>query len=283
MPGKRLLFAVFAIAVLGLAVAAPAGAVTAGTAIANLNTQRGASGIPAGIANDASLSSGCAAHNDYMHMNNDTLGPDELPGRPGFTTAGDDAGNRAVLALGALPWTTVNDNPWETAPIHLSQLLDPSLLVSGYNESFRFSCAVALGGARRAEPASPRLYTYPGPGAHIYTAERALEGPFTPGELVGIKAGTTTGAYIFVFVDGVIPLGPIKPDILHASLRQKKAGAKPVKLKVIDSTNAQISPYIPPGGILIPVKPLKRGKYKAKVAVQVGGTPLVKRWRFNAS
>jgi hypothetical protein len=288
MPGKRLTGALLAVGLLFLAAAPAAGAVSAVTAIANLNAQRRANGIPAGVINDSAQTAGCAAHNSYMHANGDTLDNDEVPGRTGYTMAGDDAGNRAVLAFAALPWTTVTDNPWETAPIHLAQLLDPSLAVSGYNESFRFSCAVTLADPRHPEPAAPRLYTYPGPRAHIYTAEQAIEGPFTPGELVGLKQGTTTGPYIFVFVDGVVPLGPVKPDIVAATLKPrarsgaKKAG-KGLKLKIVDSTNAQLGPYLPPGGVVIPVKPLKRGKYKASVTVSVAGRQLTKRWKFNAS
>jgi hypothetical protein len=288
MPGKRLIGALLAVGLLCLAAAPAAGAVSGATAIANLNAQRRANGIPAGVVNDSSLSAGCAAHNNYMHSNGDTLDHDEVPGRTGYTVAGDDAGNRAALALGALSWATINDNPWETAPIHLAQLLDPSLAVSGYNESFGFSCAVTLGDPRRAEPVAPRLYTYPGPNAHIYTAEQAVEGPFTPGELVGLKQGTTTGPYILVFVDGVVPLGPVKPDIVRATLKPRtsskaKKASKGLTLKIVDSTNAQLEPYLPPGGVVIPVKPLKRGKYKASVTVSVAGRQLTKRWKFNAS
>jgi hypothetical protein len=286
MPGKRLIGALLAVGLLYLAAAPAAGAVSAATAIANLNAQRRANGIPGDVVNDSSLSNGCALHNGYMHANGDVLDHDEVPGRNAYTAAGDDAGNRAVLAFGALPWTTVNSNPWETAPIHLAQLLDPSLASSGYNESFRFSCAVALGDPRRAEPAAPRLYTYPGPRAHIYTAEQAIERPFTPGELVGLKLGTTTGPYIFVFVDGVVPLGPVKPHIVQASVKPRGHSAKKaakLKLKIVDSTNAQLAPYLPPGGVVIPVKPLKRGKYKASVTVAVAGRQLTKRWKFNAS
>jgi hypothetical protein len=288
MSGKRLIGTLLATGLVCLAAAPAAGAVSAATAIANLHAQRRANGIPADVVNNSALSAGCAAHNNYMHSNGDALGQDEVPGRTGYTMAGDDAGNRAVLALGALPWARASDNPWETAPIHLAQLLDPSLAVSGYNESFRFSCAVTLADPRRAEPPAPRVYTYPGPGAHIYTAEQAVEGPFTPGQLVGLKQGTTTGPYIFVFVDGVVPLGPVKPDIVAATVKPRtKTGAKKarkgLRLKIVDSTNAQLGPYLPPGGVVIPVKPLKRGKYKASVTVSVAGSQLTKRWKFNAS
>jgi hypothetical protein len=35
--------------------------------------------------------------------------------------------------------------------------------------------------------------------------------------------------------------------------------------------------------VLIPMKPLKRGRYKASVTVQIGAATLSKRWKFSAS
>src|SRR6201999_1847765 len=113
---------------------------------------------------------------------------------------------------------------------------------------FRFSCAVTLAEPRRSEQATPVLYTYPGPKARIYTAEQAAERPYTPGELVGIAQGTTTGPYIYVFVDGVVPLGSVLPHIVKASVkprgRVRSAKQAKIKLKVVDSTNPQLGPYL---------------------------------------
>jgi hypothetical protein len=268
-------------AVIGvLAAAPPASAVDAGTAIANLNAQRAANKLPAGVTADPALSLGCANHNSYMNQNGRILTHDEVPGSPGFTTDGQRAAQTSVLAAGTPPWSTPNDNPWETAPIHLAQLLDPSLLVSGYDENFGFACAVTLGGPPRPESGRAQILTYPGPGTKIYGAEIANEGPYTPGELVGIPQPTRTGPYLYIFVEGVDAFS--EPRIKRATLLPAKKG-KRVKLKRIDGTNPQLGPFIGPGGMLIPVKPLRKGKYKASVTVDAGGQTLKKTWRFSAT
>jgi hypothetical protein len=261
--------------------AAPAAAVAPGAAIANLNAQRAVNGIPAGITENPSLSAGCAAHDSYMHLN-DTLTHAEEPGKPGFTAEGQQAGQTSVLASGAGAWTSPKTNPFETAPIHLTQLLDPSLAVSGYDESFGFSCAVTLTPPRRPEPAAPVIYTYPGPGTKIYSAERAAELPFTPGDLIGLGQPRETGPYLYVFVDGVNPFAVPKARITSASLKRLAKKKGKVKVKRIDSSNPRLGPYIPPGGMVIPVKALRKGKYRAKVTVSAGGSVLTKSWKFRA-
>src|ERR1044072_4695190 len=117
------------LALLALAVLAgpaPAGAVTPDVAIANLNAQRAANGIPAGITIDPALSQGCVAHDNYMHLNGE-LTHDEVDGKPGYSREGQQAGQTSVLALGAPPWTSPTTNPWGLAPIHLGLLLAPPL------------------------------------------------------------------------------------------------------------------------------------------------------------
>jgi hypothetical protein len=287
MRAARGLAAIAALAVAaagaGAGAAQASGPAGAATAIGNLNMQRTANGIPA-VTADPALSAGCADHNSYMHANGDIPTHDELATSPGFTAAGQQAARQSAIAFGARPWDTPLHNPFETAPILLAELLDPSLLVSGYNESFRFSCAVVLAPGRRPEPPAPRIYTYPGPRAEIYSGEQAKQEPFTPGELIGIKRGAVTGPYLLVFADGVSPTGPVKPRIVAASLRRagKKVKRRNVKVRTIDSTNSRLSAFIPPGGMVIPVRKLRRGAYKAAVSVDVGGAVLTRRWRFRA-
>lgn len=269
-----------AAAITALLSPAAAGAVSAETAIANLNAQRATNKIPAGIVVNPALSQGCAQHNSYMAQNSN-LTHSEDPRLPGYTPEGAAAGNTSVLALGAPSWTTPETNPFETAPIHLAQLLDPSLLVSGFDESSRFTCAVTLAEPRRPEPPNPVLYTYPGPNTRIYAAEEAAERPFTPGDLLGLKQPQVTGPYIYIFADGVSPFASPKTRITSASLKRVGKKAK-VKIKRIDSSHPELGPYIPPGGIVIPVKKLKKGKYQAKVTVAVAGRVLKKSWKFRA-
>jgi hypothetical protein len=279
MPGKRLIVGLAATFAYGLVLCPAAGAVTAATAISNLNDQRTENKLPAGISEGAGLSGGCQMHDNYMHLNGSALTHDEAPGNPGFSPAGQSAGASAVLTQGAPPWTTARENPWETAPVHLAQVLDPALLVTGYDESFGFSCLVTLSQQRRPAPVPPQLFTYPGPGSHIYSKEVASES--VPGELVGIPAGKTTGPYIYVWVFG----GADAARIVSASLRRKqgKRFRGKVKVKVVDGANPQLGPFIPPGGMVIPVKGLKKGKYRANVVVDSAGQTLTRTWTFRAT
>jgi hypothetical protein len=270
-----------AIAVAAALLSAPAaGAVSADLAISNLNAQRKANKLPAGIVHNPLLSEGCAMHNNYMKLNN-LLAHEETPGSPGFTAAGQLAGSTSVLAVGSGPWDTRLDNPWEVAPIHLAQTLDPALANTGYDESFSFSCMTTLGQPLRPAPASLKVYTYPGPNTKIYAAEIAAEGPYTPGELVGIPKGATTGPYIYVFVDGPNRIAIDKTRITAASLRSKKGRA--IKLKRVDGTNPNYGLFTAPGGILIPPRRLKAGKYQASVSLLTPqGERLKRQWSFRA-
>jgi hypothetical protein len=281
MPGKRLITGLAAAVASALVLCPAAGAVSPATAVSNLNQQRTENKLPAGIAEGSGLSSGCQMHDNYMRLNGNTLTHDEAMGRPGFTPAGQAAGASSVLAQGAPAWNTARENPWETAPIHLTQVLDPALLVTGYDESFGFSCLVTLDPTRRPAPAFPQLFTYPGPGARIYSKEVASEAPFAPGELIGIPAGKTTGPYLYVFAFG----GSETSRIASAVLRKKqgKRFRRKVKVKVVDGTNPQLGPFIPPGGMVIPVKGLSKGKYRAAVVVDSNGQTLSKTWTFRAT
>ncbi len=61
-----------------------------------VNAQRAAQGIPANIANDAALTTGCANHNAYGRMNN-VLVHEEDPALAGYTASGNAAAQRSVL------------------------------------------------------------------------------------------------------------------------------------------------------------------------------------------
>lgn len=176
-------------------------AVSSKHAINQLNKQRVRNGLPGGIKSRGRLARGCRKHNAYMRRNG-VLTHYERRGLPGYSMAGSRAGRSSVIAVGTDPWRRPGSNPWETAPIHLAQLLAPSLAVSGYSEWGGYACAQTLADPRRPAPAKTRVYTYPGPGARIYRAERAFELPYTPGQLIGVGKGAVTGPYLLVMVDG---------------------------------------------------------------------------------
>src|SRR5215210_8624250 len=126
--GKKAWIAAALGTALAFAAAAPAVAdVTAAEAIAALNAQREANGIPGGILENPSWSAGCDRHVTYMQRN-DVLEHSEDSSLPGASPEGEEAGMSSVLSQGD-SWA--DGNPWETAPIHLHQLLCPRLSVSG--------------------------------------------------------------------------------------------------------------------------------------------------------
>ena len=129
-------------ALLLLTAAQAAHAATAERAIALLNAQRAANGLPAGIVEDPTLTADCAAHDRYMALNH-VLTHFEQPGDPGYSDGGAYAGRNSVLARGA-NWS--ESNPYETAPLHLDQLLAPRLRALGSADLDGYSCTTTFPG-----------------------------------------------------------------------------------------------------------------------------------------
>ncbi len=272
-----------ATSVVGIAVALfcvllpTAGASAEGSAAAvdKLNAQRAAHGIPAGIVHVPEWSGWCDLHNGYMAQNG--IGHAEDPSAPGYTEDGDKAGRNSVLA-GGTGWGATN--PWETAPIHLHQLLAPRLDAMGVADSHGYVCATTLLSRNRPAPPIDTVYTYPGNGTVHRASEVAAEGPYTPGELVGIPKGTETGPYLYVSVDGPSFDAFANARIVAASLTGPSG---PVPLKTVDNVTPGLEGYLPPGGELIPVNPLARdASYRASVDLTVGDaqTPIHHEWTF---
>jgi hypothetical protein len=262
-----------------LTVAPSATAVTAKEAIASLTAQRAANGIPAGLKEVKSWSHACALHNAYQIRNGGNLTHDEVKGSPGYTKLGAWAGHNSVLSFG-LSWAT--GNPWEDAPIHLSQTLAPRLTKLGVDERDNFICATTLAGRLRAKPRSIKVYTYPGNGVHgVRTSETAAEAPYTPGQRVGIRARTTTGPYILILVDG--PFQPFERADIKSARLASPAGA--VRIKTADGyTSGLGGGLIPPGGFIIPVEPLAPNtSYTATVKIKVIRKTVTKRFSFTTA
>jgi len=263
-----------AVAVLGLllagnATAARAGGVTSTQAISYLNAQRAANGIPADITDNTAWDTGCRHHIAWEGENPNAPNPHiETPGTPGYTDDGAAAGASAVLASGD-DWNQTNEypwgatNPWESAPIHLMQLLAPDLNTTGWWDNGYSICMITWDGYGRPTPATPQLLTYPGSGtSFIYPSEQANEWPFTPADFVGLPEGGTTGPYVYVFGWGTGP-----GAITAASLTGPDG---PVPVRTVDNTTSNargdLGSYLPSGGIIIPVSPLRAGtSYTANV------------------
>lgn len=267
----------FLAVLLALLLAPAASAEQSGSALVGyLNAQREAHGFPAGIVEDPALSDGCAKHNNYMALNGG-LTHDETVGAPGYTPEGEQAGGTSVLYQGSV-WAA-GANPFETAPIHLQQLLAPRIDRMGAFESEGFGCATTLASRNRSAPATDVTYTYPRDGATDWRpSETAAEDPFTPGEKLGIPEGTATGPYLYLLFDG--------PDLTVFDTAQVTSAsltgpAGPVEIAVADNTTPEVGAYLPTGAQLIPRRPLvPRQTYTASVSATVAGRPFSHTWSF---
>jgi hypothetical protein len=267
-----------------LAGAPTAGAATGQQVISELNTQRSANGIPAGITENTTWSDDCSAHDNYMAMNN-VLTHAETAGNPGYSAGGSFAGENAVLLAGT-DWN--NGNPYESAPLHLDQLLAPRLDVLGSADAEGYSCTTTFPGWTRPAPATPTIYTYPGDGASIYPAETANETPFSPGTLVGLEPGAHTGPILIVLVDPTAPSVACLSVALSGATLKGPSGLVPVATvdggTSIDHAGDTLACYISPGGFIIPSKPLKSGAmYHAHVLATYGGVSIAHDWTFTAA
>ncbi len=257
------------------AVAAPDGA----TVLGWLSAQREHNGIPGALAEQADWSAGCAAHMSYIAQNGGVLRHDEVTGQPGYSDAGNWAGTHAVLSTGS--WTAADRDPFEHAPIHLAQMLAPSLTTSGVSNA-QGLCITTWPGYLRAAPTATSIVTYPGPGTTIYAAQTVREGPFTPQAKLGIpETGNGPTIYAFGVAPGAVYGG--QPKLVSASLTGP-AGAVP--LVTADWTNADFGAYLAPGtALLIPTTPLTSGaSYSASVTMRASGDAqdVTHAWSFGA-
>jgi len=280
--------------VLGPGALVAAGAVaTPAKMIQMLNAERRAHHIPAGIKLDPTWSGKCRRHDRYMARNR-ILTHDEQRGVPGYTAGGAWAGRHSVLEYGT---TWLHGNPYDQAPIHFVQLMQPALSRSGGYElasgGTTWGCTVTLAGWRRPIPSTTRWYTFPGPGKNgVRTTYHAAELPVTPNRLVG--APNRCGQELFVFVTGPavkrnVSMAPLS-DITRAVLRPR--GGRPVAIKVVDGltwmpakfagVRTRMGWYFGPGtGIVIPVRPLRpTTTYVASVRMRVNGVTLRHTWSF---
>ena len=240
-------------------------AATGSQILDDLNRMRTTSGIPGTIAEDPERSRGCALHTRYMALNR-TVGHTEDPRLPGYTALGERAASRSVLTGGG-PWSA--GLTFRQAPIHLMQMLNPRLSVSGADDHAGYLCLWTMPEPGEVSvPAEDVVRTFPGRGAQdVPTQETALEEPFVPGDFAGLPQGTTTGPHLYVLpdgpwaarsetLDGGLSSAVERPIVVeHAALR---GPGGPVPLRVIDArSDPRLTTYLPAGAILIPVAPLQ--------------------------
>jgi hypothetical protein len=241
---------------------------TAAQDIAWFNTQRAANGIPSGIVENAEWSAACDAHITYMQRTN-TFQHEEDPSSPFYTEQGEWGGTHSVLAGGS-GWGE-RSSPWETAPIHLAQLMSPQLAEMGVADRDNFVCATTWPGMDRPTPTAAGVVTYPGDGTTTYADEVPAESPFTPEDILGMPSGVRTGPNLYVYL-----WGPVLDDYWTATTISVAAATLTgpegaVQLRWVDHTTSKIGPYLPPAsGILVP-PPLRPGAvYAADVQFSDG-------------
>jgi hypothetical protein len=263
------------------AVQLAAASVTAGTTQAHaardlrrLNAERGRAGLPAGLVLNPRWSLECAAHDGYERANG-VLSHTENPQASGASAGGAWAGLVSVLAQSR--WTRAAD-PWQSAPIHLMQLLTPSLSVIGIDDSGGLQCATTYPGLLRAPLGSDTVTTYPADGARgVPPREVAREAPFVPGQFVGLPAGRPAGRELFVYLNDSGQTGQAQVKVMRATL---SLGGRAVALRWVDNSTGTVGRYLT-GAILIPVRPLRaRATYRVTVVVQDRSGTLAHGWSF---
>jgi len=253
----------------------PAGAqaLTGAGAVAALNAQRAANGIPGDLVERTDWTAACKSHNRYMQLNH-VFDPLEDARRPGYTKDGAWAGTNSVLGWGS--WSA-GRNPWAHAPLGLMALLSPRLTQLGVSSSYHHICATSAPGYLRAAPPAPSLYSYPGDGAAAVAYKQWSYGlPVTPGDFVGLPAGITTGPNILVMAN-VGGAG----RFVDASLVGPEG---PVEIRTVDNDTDQVGSYLPTGGVIIPVEPLDPGgAYRATATMAIGGAVVSRAWSFTTA
>ncbi|HVW45652.1 MAG TPA: hypothetical protein VHA76_01260 [Solirubrobacterales bacterium] len=216
------------------------GATKPAVAIRDLNRQRARWGIPPVRLDQSLLKSSCTAENHYVASPSTSWSPEE--------------------------------SPWYRAPLHQAAIFNPLVKALSWGEyqgfpsnvpgipagSGTWGCMWADFGpesqASLQETGSPRFYDFLSErGPNLVAPEmRAIEGPTTPAELVGLAADAETGPEIVVWALG---LGP-SARVVSASLGPE--GGAPVVLRVATSEDHWHGvTYIPAGeAIFVPVQKL---------------------------
>ena len=228
-----------------------------------LNTYRAMSGLdPVGA--DATWSSQAEAHSCYMLQNG--IAHDEIPGRPGFTTGGDVAGNSGNVAVSSAVSASPRNHIdlWMTGPFHAIGILRHNLRTSGFGLCASSDTPTPWHSAGtldvlRGLDSTPRPATatlFPGNGSTVPLHSFVTESP-NPLTMCGWSgaAGLPLIAMMPSDVTGASaslsgPSGPIATCVLH------KGNVDGVARSILDGDNAVI---------VMPRVPLADGQYTATV------------------
>ena len=190
--------------------------VTPSEAIADLNADRSANGIPGDLTANTRLNAGCANHVEKYVATRTQFPHTELPSQPGYTPLGAEAASQSdLIGLFTEPvrgrsqpreymqggdWWGLTVNPWTGAPLHEAALFDPSSTEAWYAEKGLQACSGTRG--TRGFP-TPAFYSYPGSGAaNVATVEPESEQPFTPATAAGYPTNVPLGPPIILWAEG---------------------------------------------------------------------------------
>jgi hypothetical protein len=255
-----------AVALAGLGVMPVAAHADGRSILDTINTEREMAEI-APLTTQSDLNSACSAHAKYMNSAT-VLTNDELVGSPLYTAAGLWAAQNSALAEVGSGFEP--EDPWKDAPFHEFQLMHPWLAKTGVGVSGNFICMVT-GGDRSADGASSyALQTVPGTGQYVPPEETAVESPFTPGDEVGLPAGTRTGPNLLVYAVGPQHLTTV--TITAATLTAADGSTVPVRW--VDGSSPRSGKYLDGGAIVIPAYPLEENtSYSLQVEAETSPSP----------
>lgn len=186
-------------------------------AVAQLNAEREADGIPGGLVENTRFDEGCANHVDSYVATPTQYPHTELSSQPGYTPLGAEAASMSDLTgdftmpvarraqskgdyLSGSDWWGPEVTPWGEAPLHEAALFDPASTSTWYAQNGQLAC---MGTSGERLFATPQFFSFPGTGAQrVPTIEFAHEEPFTPAMAAGYKEGAKTGPTIILWAEG---------------------------------------------------------------------------------
>jgi hypothetical protein len=235
-----------------------------------VNAQRQANGIPP-VAWNQDWAAKCLLHDQYAIANNGWDSPNphgETPGKTAYTADGDWAGAHSVLTRDVFSTTPGEGgfaDPFEWAPIHLIQMMSPSITEMGGATLSSWTCLTTWPGYQKPEVSeTPRFFSYPGDGTTgIYAREVAAEGPTTPEKELGLGDRAVTGPNIFVYAEGFTSRDTVTAATLTDDL------GRATELAWWDADLSSLAGYNPAGSVMLIPKNALIGRTHYKVSVSL--------------
>jgi Cysteine-rich secretory protein family len=249
-----------------------AGAIADDDWLGIVNTYRAMSGLESVTANGTWSAQG-QAHSCYMLLNG--ISHDEIPGRPGYTTGGDTAGNSGNVAVSSAPSATARNHIdlWMTGPFHAIGILRHNLRSSGFGLCSATDAPTpwrsggtldVIRGIDSSVPRPASPIVFPGNGATVPLHSFITESP-NPMTMCGWTG--SAGLPLIAMMPGGVgaanaslsgPSGPIETCVLHGGNASDGTARA-----ILAGDNAVV---------VMPRTPLADGTYTATVNTDGGGS-----------